>query len=80
MNRYVFGVDKRVFEIHIESPEVPNVFEATCFEVLEGRQARRLVPVVLKKGDVVQAETATEQQVLLLARAFLQKHFENRPN
>ena len=80
MNKYVFTVAKRVFEIHIQSPVAPSLYESTCFEVLEGRLPRRLVPVVLKQGDGAPAETGTELQVLLGARALLQRKFENRPN
>ena len=36
MNRYVFNVGNRVFEIHIQSPMGPSLYETTCFEVLEG--------------------------------------------
>ena len=75
MNRYVFHVANRVFEIHITSPAAPSVFETACFEVLEGRLQRRLVPVVLKKGDVMPTEMGTELEVLLGARALLQKTF-----
>jgi hypothetical protein len=78
MNRYVFTIAARVFEIHIDSPIAPRLYETTCFEVLEGRLERRLVPVVLKKGDVVQTEQGTELEALLGARAFLQRRFDNR--
>ena len=80
MNRYVFNVANRVFEIHIQSPIAPSLYETTCFEVLEGRLQRRLVPVVLKKGEVMQTEMGTELEVLLGARALLQRKFEDRPN
>ena len=80
MNRYVFTVAARVFEIHIESPTVPRLYETTCFEVLEGRLERRLVPVVLKKGDVMHTELGTELEALLGARAFLQKRFDGLRN
>jgi len=80
MNRYVFGVNKRIFEIHIESPVIPSLYETKCFEVLEGRLQRRLIPVLLKKGDVMQTEMGTELEVLLGAQAFLRRQFENRPN
>jgi hypothetical protein len=79
MNRYVFAIGDRIFEIHIESPTAPRLFETTCFEVLEGRLERRLVPVVLKKGDVMQTEMGTELEALLGARALLQRQF-NLPN
>ena len=79
MNRYVFAIGDRIFEIHIESPTVPRLFETTCFEVLEGRLERRLVPVVLKKGEVMQTEMGTELEALLGARALLQRQF-NLPN
>jgi hypothetical protein len=80
MNRYVFTVANRVFEIHIESPAVPRVYETACFEVLEGRQERRLIPIVLNEDGVVPTEMRSEQDVLLGARALLRKQFENRPN
>ena len=80
MNRYVFNVAKRVFEIHIQSPLVANLYETACFEVLEGRLQRRLVPVVLNKGEVMQTDMGTELEVLLGARALLQRKFEDRPN
>jgi hypothetical protein len=80
MNRYVFTVADRIFEIHIEAPTAPRVYETTCFEVLEGRLERRLVPVVLTKGDVMPTETGTELEALLGARAFLQRRFDNLPN
>jgi hypothetical protein len=76
MNRYVFTIAARVFEIHIESPTEPRLYETTCFEVLEGRLERRLVPVVLKKGDVMQTKMGTELEALLGARAFLQRRFD----
>jgi hypothetical protein len=44
--------------------------------VLEGRLERRLVPVVLKKGDVMQTKMGTELEALLGARAFLQRRFD----
>jgi hypothetical protein len=80
MNRYVFNVANRVFEIHIQSPVVASLYETTCFEVLEGRLQRRLIPVVLKKGDVMQTEMGTELEVLLGARALLQRKFAHRQN
>jgi hypothetical protein len=80
MNRYVFNVANRVFEIHIQSPTVPKLYETQCFEVLEGRLERRLIPIALKKGDVMQNEIGTELEVLLGARAFLQRHSEKRFN
>jgi hypothetical protein len=80
MNRYVFTVGERVFEIHIQAPIVASLYETTCFEVLEGRIDRRLIPVVLKKGDVMQTEMGTEFEVLLGARALLQKRFGPRLN
>ena len=80
MNRYVFTIADRIFEIHIESPTVPRGYETTCFEVLEGRLERRLVPVVLKKGEVVQTEMGTELEALLGARAFLQRRFDDVRN
>ena len=80
MNRYVFNVANRVFEIHIQSPIAPSLYETTCFEVLEGRLQRRLVPVDLKTGEVMQTEMGTELEVLLGARALLQRKFEDRPN
>ena len=80
MNRYVFNVANRVFEIHIQSPIAPSLYETTCFEVLEGRLQRRLVPVDLKTGEVMQTEMGTELEVLLGARALLQRKFADRPN
>ena len=80
MNRYVFNVANRVFEIHIHAPLVPSLYETTCFEVLEGRLQRRLVPITLKKGEVMPTEMGTELEVLLGARALLQRKFEDRPN
>jgi hypothetical protein len=79
MNRYVFNVANRVFEIHIEAPVVASLYETTCFEVLEGRHQRRLVPVALKKGDLM-AEMGTELETLLEARALLQRKFEHHQN
>ena len=80
MNRYVFNVGNRVFEIHIQAPLVPSLYETTCFEVLEGRLQRRLVPIALKKGEVMQTDMGTELEALLGARALLQRKFEGRPN
>jgi hypothetical protein len=77
MNRYVFRIADRIFEIHIDAPIASSLYETTCFEVLEGRLERRLVPVARKKTDVAPTEAGTELEVLLGARAFLQSRFDN---
>jgi hypothetical protein len=75
MNRYVFNVDKRIFEIHIESSGAAGGFTASCFEVLEGSRERRLVPVLLENGDALHMEMNTEQEVLHGARTLLHGQF-----
>ena len=79
MNRFFFNIANRVFEIHIQAAVLASLYETTCFEVLEGRHQRRLVPVVLKKDDVM-LEMGTELETLIEARALLQRKFEHRQN